>query len=371
MSSLASFFNIFIFQKSIPTVVLHARGGLEDPSIARGSETAQTPVCVPQPPSTHAWAPPGGSWDATLALGTTLLQNAAIGNMKSDVTERISSLDSKFTVIEAFMESLINSDYFSGPDLWAFCFNYCNFVIQFFCLQLLCFAALVFSRINSIDTIMLSFIWQVGSNKDASEGSYKDWITDSDLFAGCWVVSQSNVFSGVLVSLDQKRARRPKRKKKTAQEGKRPKTAQGAKTPKGRKGQKWQRAKRQKTPQGQKTAKGKKAKNGKGHKRQRGEKGKRQQRAKKAKTAKSKKGQRAKKQKRQKNKAVYTTASVAYGWAGAVTEVKAPFGVFSASDFLSKRITCINLTKNSKFDHCFFWLIWSSKKFYIFNDFSW
>ena len=28
------------------------------------------------------------------------------------------------------------------------------------------------------------------------------------------------------------------------------------------------------------------------------------------------------------NKAVYTTASVAYGWAGAVTEVKLPFGVF-------------------------------------------
>ena len=244
MSSLASFFNIFIFQKSIPTVVLHARGGLEDPSIARGSETAPTPRFVPQPPSTHAWAPPGGSWDATLALGTTLLQNAAIGNMKSDVTERISSLDSKFTVIEAFMESLINSDYFSGPDLWAFCFNYCNFVIQFFCLQLLCFATLVFSRINSIDTIMLSFIWQVGSNKDASEGSYKDWITDSDLFAGCWVVSQSNVFSGVLVSLDQKRARRPKRKKKNgprgqkAKNGPRGKNAKRAKRPKMAKGNK-------------------------------------------------------------------------------------------------------------------------------------
>ena len=30
-----------------------------------------------------------------------------------------------------------------------------------------------------------------------------------------------------------------------------------------------------------------------------------------------------------RNKAVYTTASVAYGWAGAVTEVRSPFGVFS------------------------------------------
>ena len=28
------------------------------------------------------------------------------------------------------------------------------------------------------------------------------------------------------------------------------------------------------------------------------------------------------------NKAVYTTASVAYGWAGEVTQVKLPFGVF-------------------------------------------
>ena len=32
-----------------------------------------------------------------------------------------------------------------------------------------------------------------------------------------------------------------------------------------------------------------------------------------------------------KNKAVYTTASVAYGWAGAVTQVKLPFIVFSHS----------------------------------------
>ena len=31
------------------------------------------------------------------------------------------------------------------------------------------------------------------------------------------------------------------------------------------------------------------------------------------------------------NKAVYTTASVAYGWAGAVTQVKPPFIVFSHS----------------------------------------
>ena len=30
-----------------------------------------------------------------------------------------------------------------------------------------------------------------------------------------------------------------------------------------------------------------------------------------------------------RNEAVYTTASVAYGWAGAVTEVRSPFGVFS------------------------------------------
>ena len=28
------------------------------------------------------------------------------------------------------------------------------------------------------------------------------------------------------------------------------------------------------------------------------------------------------------NKAVYTTASVTYGWAGAVTEVESPFSVF-------------------------------------------
>ena len=28
------------------------------------------------------------------------------------------------------------------------------------------------------------------------------------------------------------------------------------------------------------------------------------------------------------NKAVYTTAPVAYGWAGAVMQVKSPFGVF-------------------------------------------
>ena len=33
--------------------------------------------------------------------------------------------------------------------------------------------------------------------------------------------------------------------------------------------------------------------------------------------------------KKEGNKAVYTTASVAYGWAGAVTEVRSPFGVFS------------------------------------------
>ena len=32
---------------------------------------------------------------------------------------------------------------------------------------------------------------------------------------------------------------------------------------------------------------------------------------------------------RLRNKAVYTTASVAYGWAGAVTQVLLPFGVFS------------------------------------------
>ena len=31
------------------------------------------------------------------------------------------------------------------------------------------------------------------------------------------------------------------------------------------------------------------------------------------------------------NKAVYTTASVAYGWAGAVMQVLSPFGVFSHS----------------------------------------
>ena len=29
------------------------------------------------------------------------------------------------------------------------------------------------------------------------------------------------------------------------------------------------------------------------------------------------------------NKAVYTTASVAYGWAGAVMQVKSPFRMFS------------------------------------------
>ena len=113
--------------------------------------------------------------------------------------------------------------------------------------------------------------------------------------------------------------------------GKKAKNATRAKNGKGQKGKKWQRAQTAEGRKRQKTTKGKKGKNGQKQKRAKG---------KKAKTS--------------KNKAVYTTASVAYGWAGAVTEVKAPFGVFSASDFLSKRITCINLTKNSKFDHCFF-----------------
>ena len=36
-----------------------------------------------------------------------------------------------------------------------------------------------------------------------------------------------------------------------------------------------------------------------------------------------------KRSKRCENKAVYTTASVTYGWAGAVMQVKPPVGVFS------------------------------------------
>ena len=44
------------------------------------------------------------------------------------------------------------------------------------------------------------------------------------------------------------------------------------------------------------------------------------------------------------SKAVYTIASVAYGWAGAVTEVKSPFGVFShcvgTTDRVTSRVAC-------------------------------
>ena len=63
------------------------------------------------------------------------------------------------------------------------------------------------------------------------------------------------------------------------------------------------------------------------------------------------------------NKAVYTTASVAYGWAGAVMEVKSPLGVFSHSvtdrptdrrtdrrtDRVTYRVACTRLKIDSKF----------------------
>ena len=45
-----------------------------------------------------------------MALGTTLLQIAVFGKMKSDAPDPP-------VEEEAFMESFINSDYFSGPDL--------------------------------------------------------------------------------------------------------------------------------------------------------------------------------------------------------------------------------------------------------------